>query len=70
MIWYGKTYISNCGKPAHFAYIFNIILRTSPKTYNKLLGYWNMYYDGYFHFFALYPIQFHWCKVPKLLDED
>lgn len=63
MNWYGKEYISNGGYQCRYWYHFSIEVQPR-KTMGKRFGYWNIYYDGYFRFFSLWPFQCRWHKRP------
>jgi hypothetical protein len=64
MDFYGKWYRSNGGFPARYWYHFSVGLWRKDAMVTKLYGYWNIYYDGMFHFFNLWPFEIRWHKRP------
>jgi hypothetical protein len=60
--YYGKWYTSIGGYQCRYWYSFGVGWHR--KTDMKRWGYWNIQYDGYFHFFSLGMITFSWLKRP------
>lgn len=66
MNYFGKYYKSNGAGRCRFWYHFDmlVIRKWHLDLGKKYIGYWNMYYDGYYHFFSLWPFVFRWHKMP------
>jgi hypothetical protein len=58
-----EAYVSSGGFLAKSGKNFDIKITIDKKEYNenKLYGYSNFYYDGYYNYFGLYPFSLFWC---------
>jgi hypothetical protein len=60
MNFYGKWYKTDTAGNCRIWHHFSICIFKKEMLDKKLFGYWNMYYDGYFHFFNLWPFMIRW----------
>lgn len=71
ILFYGKPYDVLEGKyKCKLAYNFFIIVSFKKDRFDKKYGYHNFWYDGYFHFFGLYPILIGWYRRPVFHKEN
>jgi hypothetical protein len=64
MSYFGKWYESNGAGRCRYWYFFGIGFRFKGLLEKKPFGYWNIYYDGYFHYFNIWPFYLCWLKRP------
>lgn len=62
--WYGRPYTSRAGYKCRYWHTFYF----RPTPFKKRFGYWQMWYDGPFHFFTIGQITLGWSHRPEPVD--